>query len=834
MIRRVCIPVVWTALGATLQVPLIAQQQAAQQQSAAPSLQILPREVRVDDASDRPRITVLATDATGVQRDVTKMAQWDTRRDESDGTPAPPPTEPLATVDAGVVLGLAAGHGRLSARWNGAEASVPLVVAGIEPRTATSFANDVVPHLTRQGCNSGACHGAASGKNGFRLSLFGYDPTLDHRSLTRELRGRRADPSRPEHSLVLTKPSGGVAHKGGTRFDEDSEAYRVLRRWIEAGVTNDSGDAADVTRLAIHPQTAVLAAGADPMGLIVVAHYSDGTDRDVTDLALLSTSNEGSVALGDGTDGSRIELTPGRRGEAAIMARFGPFAEVAQVLVVPTDVTLAWPEDAVAQNYVDEFVHRKLRRMRVAPARRCSDEVFIRRVTVDLLQRLPTPEETLAFLADEHADKRSRWIDRLLDDPAFADVQAMRWAETLQVRRQTHGDKGVTLFRRFLRDGFRQGRPFDAMVRELLTATGDTHTVPAANFYVGTGGANLTGEKVAQSFLGIRIQCAQCHDHPFDNWTMDDYYGFAAYFAQIGRKVGDDGYQWTVWNQRYGDVRHERSREIVVPTVLGGSPEKVPSGTDRREVLANWVTAADNPWFARNVVLRVWEQLLGAGLVAPADDVRVSNPASHPALVAALAKRFVEAGFDVRAVVRDICSSRTYQLGPHEDQPDARWFAGNQVRRLSAEAMLDGIASVTGVANRLRGLDDGARATQLEGEVTDSRFLAVFGRPDRQSACTCERSDEPTLGQALHLLNGDTIQEKLGDGDNRVARALRDGRPPTEVLDELFLAAYSRRPRSDERERILEIVAAAGEDPMPAWQDVLWAILNSKEFVFHH
>jgi len=810
--------IAWLGLGA-------AAIQARAQEARVTELRILPPQVRLDDARDRQRIVVLATDVDGVHRDVTALATVALENPvalENGG-------DPIAELRDGELRPLAAGKATLVAQWRGARAAAAVEVVGVERPEQVSFANDVLPVLTRAGCNAGSCHGAASGKNGFRLSLFGYDPALDHRSLTRELRGRRADPSTPEQSLLLTKPTGAVAHKGGVRFDEDTPAYALLRDWIASGVPQDVDTAATVTALEVLPRTVVLPVDGEPARLVVRATYSDGSDRDVTELSLLSSSNEVSVALLPGG-----QIAPHRSGEAAIMARFGPMAQVAQVLVVPADRELVWPEAAVARGPIDEFVHRKLRRMRVAPAEVCSDEVFVRRVYVDVLNRLPRKAEVLAFFADEAADKRERLVETLVADPGFADVWAMTWAEALQIRRSVHGDKGVTLFRRFLREGFAEGRSFAAMVRELLTASGDTHTNPAANFYVGASAPNLVGERVAQAFLGIRVQCAQCHDHPFDNWTMDDYYGFAAYFAQVGRKVGEDGYQSTIWNRRYGDVRHARTRELAVPTVLGGTPQKIPYGTDRRAVLADWVASADNPWFARSVVNRVWARMFGRGIVDPPDDVRVSNPPSHPDLLDELARRFVASGFDTRQLVRDICASRTYQLGPHPEAVDAALFAGNAVRRLSAEALLDGIAEVTGVPNDLTGLPVGASATALEGDVADSRFLSVFGRPDRQSACTCERAGEPTLGQALHLLNGDTISDKLAQSKGRIATRLREKVPPERILDEVFLTAYARYPSDDERARLLGVLAAAGDAPLEAWQDLAWALLNSKEFVFQH
>ncbi len=690
-----------------------------------------------------------------------------------------------------------------------------------------SFRNEVIPILTRAGCNAGSCHGAAAGKNGFALSLFGYDPAADHRKLTRDLRGRRLDPAQPEQSLMLVKATTGAVHQGGTRLDPAGPFYATLLRWIAAGAPDDGDKAPALAAITLVPGDSVLVGPGQTIAQQVRARYADGSERDVTSLALWSTSNDGAAGISD-----QGQVTSKDAGETCVLARFGGLAAAAQVLVLADDAPLTWPETAVARNFVDEAVHKKLRAARVAPAEVCSDEVLVRRVYLDLLNVLPTPDEARAFLADTAPDKRDTLIDALLARPEFGAAQAMAWAEVMQADAQTMEGKGAAVFGGWLREVFAQHRPLDAAVRELLTAEGPTFTSATANFHLVANEPHLLAEKVAQNLLGVRMQCAQCHNHPFEKWSMDDYYGFAAFFGQVGRKRGDDPYEQVIWDRRNGEVRNKRDGEVSPPRLLGAGVATIPPDTDRRAVLARWLTAADNPFFAANVVNRLWARLFGRGLVDPVDDVRVSNPASHPQLLADLGKLFVERGFDVRPVVAVICKSRTYQLGRHPGVPPAALFAGNQVRRLSAEQLLDAIGAVTGVPTKYAGVELGGPATELDGSGSNVRFLDVFGRPARTSACTCDRREEPTLGQTLHLINGETIAQKIGDRNGRVRRALAAKQAPAAMLEELFFAAYSRSPRSDESERLLATVTEA--DPTAAWNDIYWAVLNSKEFTFQH
>ncbi|MEY4673880.1 MAG: hypothetical protein RL148_1664 [Planctomycetota bacterium] len=801
---------------------LLAAATVAAQAQTAPvlaGLSVHPAEVRLDHGNDLQRIVVLGTTTRGATVDLTAGAVITLE--------SPQLVEVVDREDARMLRGRADGSTVLVVQAGGASARVPVVVSGAAVRPPVSFANDVIPILTHAGCNSGGCHGAASGKNGFALSLFGYDPGKDHVAVARELRGRRIDPARPDLSLLLQKGAGLVPHTGGRKLAADGEGYAALRTWIAAEAPSDLTTAPTLRGIRVLPPEAVLVGSGTRVSLQVLASYSDGSDRDVTELAIWSSGNDGSVAV-DGLG----RATSGAEGSAAVLARFGSFAAASQVLVLGADREFRWP-DVGEDNLVDREVHRQLRRARIAPADLCTDDVFLRRVTLDLLGTLPTVEQTRAFLADEDPAKRPRLVDALLDRPEFALKQAMAWAEVLQVDPERMEPKGAANLSRWLQEQFLAHRPMDEVVRELLLAQGSTFDTPQASFWLSADQPHLHAEVVAQVFMGVRMQCAQCHNHPFENWTMDDYYGFAAFFGQLGRKRGEDPVEWLVWDRRNGDVRNKRDNAVSAPRFPAAGPATVPADTDRRQVFADWLLAQQNPWFATNLANRVWAQLMGRGIVDPVDDVRISNPASHPDLLRGLAATLVEHEFDLRVLFRLVCNSRTYQLAMHDGSPPAALFAGNQVRRLPAETMLDAIGAVTGVPTKYPGVPAGATAAAIASGKTDVRFLSLFGRPDRASACSCERRPEPTLSQTLHLINGATITAKVADANGRLRKALAAKAEPAAMLEELFLAAYCRRPTQAEQERVLALLAPPAK-PLDVWQDVYWAVLNSKEFLFQH
>lgn len=801
---------------------------AAQQPPTFTALRIVPSTLQLDRADDRAQVVVLATTDQGFTVDVTAQVQFDL------GANAPANVQ--REGQRALLVGARDGDGELVATLGALTTRSPLRVRGAAVQPPTSFTHDVLPILTHAGCNAGGCHGAAAGKNGFALSLFAYDPAVDHRVLTRELRSRRVDLARPELSMLLQKGSGAVPHQGGKKLAPGSEEYTRLLAWIQGGAGDDVATAPALLRIELEPANALLLSGAS-LPLVVRAVYADGSDRDVSSLAIWSSNDDGTAAIA--RDG---RATAGRAGEAAILARFGGFAALAQVQVLADDRPWTWPA-VPAANFVDEHVHRKLQQARIVPAPRCSDETFVRRVFVDLLGVPPSPDEVRTFVADAAPDKRARLVDALLQRPQWAAVQAMAWADTLLVDGERMEPKGAHQLATWLRERFAAGAPFDAIVTELLTASGAGYATPPANFWLAADQPHLLGEHTAQNFLGIRLQCAQCHNHPFENWTMDDYYGFAAFFAQVAKKRGEDGAEWVVWNRGSGDVRNKRTGQVEAPKFLGGARAKPARDGDRREALAQWLTAADNPWFAKNVANRVFARLFGRGLIEPVDNVRIGNPPSHPELLQALADLLVRERFDLRALYRALCASHTYQAAAHPQAPSPALFAGNHVRRLSAEQLLDAIGAATGVPTKYPGLPLGEAASAIANGRSGVRFLDVFGRPARESACTCDRRDEPTLGQTLHLVNGDTIAGKVAAKDGRLARLLAADTPDDARLDELWLATYARLPRADERAHIAELLAAAASEPdakkraaavRTVWQDVFWAMLNSHEFLFQH
>jgi hypothetical protein len=810
--RTFCTRVVSLLILSILLLPLAA---------GADTLQVFPAVAQLDHAGDAQRMVVLRTRDDGVTVDVTtqaavsfdngEVAQWTEAfrlAPKADG-------EATATFTVGELT---------------VTAPVKVANAGVTP--AVSFRNDILPVLMRAGCNSGACHGSAQGKNGFHLSLFGYDPASDYISLTRESRSRRMDPAQPDASLMLLKPLGEVPHDGGAKIVKGDGMYETLHRWIQEGSQDDPAELPSLTGIEILPEYAVIEGQDAQQRFAVRATYSDGTDRDVTDLTVLSSSDD--MTLSVTADGI---ATAGNQGEVYVMARFGSFAVVSQVIVIPQGLTLAWPEDAVAKNYIDEQIFAKLKKLRVPPAVLASDNTFIRRVYLDILGVLPTIEEVQAFVTDESPEKRAALIDALLERPEFAEVWAMKWAEVLRVATtvdQRLDAKGLHRYNDWLRQAV-TSKPLDQLVRDLLTAEGGNFTQPTANFYLVETDPLMMAENVAQVFMGVQLKCAQCHNHPFERWTMDDYYSFSAFFAQVGRKASSDPREKIVFNSGSGEVKHLMDGRAMAPKFLGG-PQPDLQGKDRRAALAEWLTAPDNEWFAKNIANRVWQHFFGRGIIDPPDDVRVTNPPSNPLLHAELGKRLIEYNYDLRTLVRDICNSYTYQMSTQPRDPevrDERNFAFATVRRMPAEQLLDAINHVTGSKTKFANLPLGSRAVEVANGNSGNYFLSVFGRPARETVCTCERRNEPTLAQTLHLINGDTVQQAIKAPGGRLEQLLAEEAPAPAAVQQLYMAALCREPTAEEVQQ-LEAYVTAAADKTQALEDVFWSVLNSKEFVFNH
>jgi hypothetical protein len=561
---------------------------------------------------------------------------------------------------------------------------------------------------------------------------------------------------------------------------------------------------------------------------IARAHYSDGTDRDVTDLTVFMTSNDNSAPIEAGG-----LVTAAARGEAFVMARFNTHTVGSQILALPKDLQYTPPP--VTGNYVDELVGGKLNKLRMLPSGLCGDEEFLRRVTIDITGLLPTEQEYHEFMADASPDKRARLIDRLLERKEFSEIWAMKWAELLMVKSTNQVSyKSVFLYSSWLTDKVASNVPLNEMVSDLLSASGGTFSEPATNYYQIETDTLKTAENVAQVFMGIRTQCAQCHNHPFDRWTMDDYYGFAAFFSQIGRKRGEDYRETIVFDRGGGDVRHPIGGRVMAPKFLGGEAPDA-AGKDRRTLMANWLTSPGNPYFATSVANRVWSHFFGLGIVEPVDDIRVSNPASNPELFNSLGQKLIDYNYDFKQLVRDICNSNAYQRTCERNESNAadeRNFAHASVRRIPAETMLDCLSQATETKDKFRGLPLGARAVQIADGQTSTYFLTTFGRSRRETVCACEASTDPTLSQALHMINGATAQGKIAQG-GLVRNLIAAGKTPEQVIETIYIRCLSRRPTVEETQRLLGVVNESG-NPQTGLEDVFWAVLNSREFVFNH
>ncbi len=793
----------------------------------AVALEVFPPAVRLDSARDRQRIIVQERLADGRTRDVTERATC---------TLLAPKLATVAAEGGDLMLRpLADGEGAIRLSHGALTAEIPLSVVSATSDPPLSFQLDVMPVFARGGCNMGSCHGAARGKDGFRLSLFGFDPAGDYHRITRELPGRRIDLADPAESLLVRKAVGTAPHTGGKRFEPDSALANTLVRWVAAGAPEDPTGVPSLTGLDLYPPRALLEGTGAGQRLVAVARFADGTDRDVTDLVWYGTNNDRSAKVT-----AEGRLTSGDRGEAFIMARYDTITVGVPVVVIPTGLG-PLPEPAVnagapGQTWIDELVNAKLATLRIAPSPVCDDATFLRRAMIDMVGLVPTAAEREAFVADPSSDKRARLVDRLLARPEFVDLWVMKWADMLQIRSQNNvvSPKGAILYHQWLSRRITANEPVDRMVRDLLTASGGTFENPPTNYFQLERNTLKLAENVAQAFLGMRIQCAQCHNHPFDRWTMDDYYGFAAFFPQIGRKRAADPRETIIYDAGSGDVKHPVTGRTVAPKFLGGELPQV-ADRDRREALAAWITSADNPYFARHVANLAWTHFFGRGIVNEPDDARVSNPPANGPLLDELGRRFAASGWDFRTLVRDIMLSHAYQRSC-ETTPsnalDTTNFSHAAVRRIRAEVLLDVLAQVTETRTTFPGLPTGGRAVQVADGRTTNYFLTTFGRATREDVCTCAVRMDPSLSQALHLLNGDAANDRIAQG-KLVPRLLSDGMTPTAIVDELFARCYCRLPNERERQETIAMVLQA-PDRKQALEDVFWALLNSPEFVFNH
>ncbi len=707
-----------------------------------------------------------------------------------------------------------------------------------------TFERDIQPILTRHGCNAGACHGKARGQNGFQLSLLAYDHDFDYHALTAEARGRRIFPASPERSLLLLKSSGSVPHGGGRKLPLNSPEYRTLRDWIAAGTPRTPADAPKLERITLSPAERLMKFN-ETQQLKVTAHYSDTTTRDVTRLAQFSSSE--SVYAAVSLDGL-VKAGP-IPGEAAIMARFAEKFAVCNILIpLPKPVDARVYEKLPRNNFIDGLVWAKLKQLNVTPSELSTDAQFHRRAFLDIIGRLPTPDETRVFLADTSPEKREKLVDALLARPEYADFWANKWTDLLRPNPYHVGMKATYNLDQWLRKSFRENKPYDQFVREIIAANGSTFTNGAAVFYRNRRQPDELTTMVSQLFLGVRLDCARCHHHPFEVWGQDDFYSFAAFFGRIGRKgVGISapisGGEEAVYlgsgggrRRGAGPVKHPVTGEEMVPTPLLGKPLDIPAERDPRQVLADWVTAPENPFFAKVIANRVWADLMGRGIVDPVDDLRATNPPSNPALLEALAKDFRANKCDLKKLIRTICLSHAYQLSTvpnNRNAADLRNYSRHYRQRLRAEVLLDMVSDITGVPEKFEAMPPGSRAIEVWTARSQSVFLDSFGRPDPNQDPPCERTTDTTVVQALHLMNSPALYRKVTAEAGHCAALAASKKSPTEIVDELYLLAYSRMPTDAERTASVKRYDRKGATRKSATEDLMWALINTPEFVFN-
>ncbi len=701
------------------------------------------------------------------------------------------------------------------------------------PAATVSFVKDVMPVLNKTGCTNGTCHGSAKGKNGFKLSLRGYDPEFDYRAIVHDLSGRRYNRTEPARSMVILKPTQQLPHGGGVRIEPDSPYYKILLEWLSGGAGYGDPVAAQVSRVELQPAEIFAAKAGGRQQLKVISHYADGSTRDVTREAIYS-SNDPSLA-----EVSEAGLaTTLRTGEAALLVRYEGRMAVAGVTVVTEKPGFAW-KPVPEFNYIDQFVHAKLQRLKMLPSEPAGDAEFLRRASFDLIGLPPTPEELRAFLADrtEPRRKRAQAIDRLMARAEFVNHWAVKWSDLLQVNKAKLGDKGVWTFRDWIRESLAENRPYDRMVRELITARGSTFRNPPANFFRFTREPKVAMETTTQLFLGVRMVCAQCHDHPFEQWTQNQYFNLTAFFGSMAIKGGSDSEEEVVYDKREdAEILHPKDGRKMAARFLFGVENQDVREKELRESLAEWLTSRQNPLFAKAMANRLWSYFFGRGIIDPVDDIRASNPPSNPALIEALTKDFLAHNYDLRHLIRTIVNSRTYQLSYRTNEwneDDQTNFSHALPRRLTAEELFDAIHVATGSRAHFPQVPKESLAQDFpDPSVGRGGFLDLFGRPERQTSCECERRSDVSLAQALNLLNGSTIAEAIADPEGRIAKLLLGGASDRQVVEDLYMAAMSRPPDSRELDMALTYLGRHAGRAERA-QDLLWALLNSNAFLFN-
>ncbi|MFO0806360.1 MAG: DUF1553 domain-containing protein [Gemmataceae bacterium] len=794
---------------------------------APKELIVFPKEVKLVGPRDEQRFVVLGVWADGRKQDLTRSAKFASADAK------------IANVDSGIVRPAADGVTSISIDANGTKVSVPVAVSKFTADVPVSFTREIEPILTKAGCNGGGCHGAQHGKGGFRLSLFAFDPRSDWQQIVNSNEGRRIVPGDPERSILLAKPALVMEHGGGEKLKLGGRDYNRIKAWLEDGSPQPErpdpklGELT-VTKLEIFPTGRVMQTG-EQQQLVAIATWSDGTKEDVTPVAQFDALNDSVASV------SPLGLiTAKEKGETHVMVRFGGQAEVSQVSLPFAKLT-NYPA-VPANNFIDQKLIAKWKDLGLVPSPLCTDEEFLRRLFLDAIGTLPTPAEIRVFLADKDPKKREKIIDTVLERGEFTDWWALKWGDLLRINRRALQEKGMWSFHNWVRAQVRDNAPIDAFARDIVTAEGSTFLEGPANFYRIGNSAPDWAETTSQVFLGIRVGCAKCHHHPFEKWSQDDYYGLVAFFSRLGTKSSQEfgifGAESVVFLRPAGEASHPRKGGIVKPMPLDGNPAtSYEDEFDRRKKLADWLGSPNNRMFSRNIANRFWGYLMGRGLVEPLDDMRSTNPASNPELLDALADDLVKSKFNMKHLLRTIFNSRAYQLDAAPTKENAAdganiHFTRYTVKRLTAEQLADAIDFVTGTREKYAGLPLGTRAIQLPDSEVNSYLMDTFGRPPREVLCECERTTKPNIAQAMHLLNGAFLNNKIASKTGRVEKLIADKVPMPKAIDELWLATWGRSPTKDELAKAESWVKAAAT-PAEGLQDVLWVLINSREFLFN-
>jgi hypothetical protein len=801
--------------------------------ATAEELKVLPAENILTGAHANQRLIVLVETGGQFVGDRTNKAEFTSSNSA------------VATVDAaGIVRPVADGEAIITASVDGKEGKAKVRVTQTKEPSNWSFRNHVIPMMTKIGCNSGACHGALAGKGGFKLSLRGYDPLQDHFVMTRQTLARRVDTIEPAQSLVLRKPTLSVPHGGGQKLEVGAQDFQILADWIASGAPAPRENDTRIERLEVFPKAAVLKPK-DNLQILVRAWYSDGHSEEVTHWVKYN-STEDLVAAVDQEGKVRVA----GYGEAAITVWYSNLVATCRVASpLPNTVDPKVFTEAPRRNYIDQLVLKKLESLRIPPSPLCSDEEFIRRVYLDAAGILPAPEEVRKFLADTSPDKRGKLIDSLLERPEFVDYWAYKWSDLLLLSTRKLSQPAMWSFYQYIRQSVANNKPWDRFAREILTANGSTLEAGAANYFVLHKDVTELTESTSITFLGMSITCCRCHNHPLEKWTQDQYWSMANLFSRVALKNGDRSGEIVVQGLPFGDVPHPRRNHPMPPTPLDAKPLPADSPRDRRLYFANWLTAPDNPYFAKALVNRVWRNFLGRGLVEAEDDLRQTNPPTNEELFNALAKDFVEHEYDVKYLMRTILNSATYQRSAKPlpgNITDDRYYSHYLIRRLPAEVILDAYSQITGVPTSFSIYFDerpvfqfpaGTRALQLPDVQIASTFLDAFGRPERVQTCSCERQQDSSVSQALHLNNGQTLNDKLRAKNSRVEQWLQEKIADEEAIRRLFVMALSREPTTTELKNFKDLMADAAKDKAmtrrQTLEDLYWAVLTGREFLFN-